>query len=79
MTREDLINAFNAAKDNRLDICIKLTIPGQEECEYIINKFKSLDNKLEYYSKAYDENCVHSMNNQIRMVDAFPIDFYMGE
>jgi len=79
MTRKDLINAFNTAKDNRLDICVKVTIPGQKECEYIVNKLDSLDNKLEYYCKAYDENCVHSMNDKVKIVDAFPIDFYMGE
>jgi hypothetical protein len=42
MTRKDLINAFNTAKDNRLDICVKVTIPGQKECEYIVNKLDRL-------------------------------------
>ncbi len=79
MTREDLIRMFNTAKENKTDIYVAVTIPGQDDIEYIINKNKSLDNKLEYYCKAYDENCVHCMNDRIKIVDAGCIDFYMGE
>ena len=79
MTREELINVFNDAKKSKTDIYVAVTIPGQNDYEYIVNKYKSLDNKLEYYCKAYDENCVYCMNNQIRILDAGCIDFYMGE
>lgn len=75
MTREELKTIFKMAKDSELDICVAVTIPNQEDLEYIINKNSSLNNKLEYYLKAYNENCVHSMNDQIKIVDAFCIDF----
>lgn len=79
MTRQELIKVFKQAKDNKTDIYVAVTIPGQKDVEYIINKYTSLDNKLEYYCKAYDENGIHCMNDQIRIVKAGIIDFYMGE
>ena len=79
MNREDLIKIFEEAKNNNSDIYVAVTIPGQDDVEYIVNKNRSLDNKLQYYCKAYDENCVHCMNNQINIVKAGLIDFYMGE
>lgn len=79
MTREMLKEIFQTAKENKTDIYIAVTIPGQDDVEYIVNKNHSLDNKLDYYCKAYDENCVHSMNDRIKIVDAGCIDFYMGE
>lgn len=79
MTREELKKIFAQAKESKLDVYVAVTIPGQDDVEYIVNKNKSLDNKLEYYCKAYDEDCVHCMNNQIRIVKAGWIDFYMGD
>lgn len=79
MTKEELKNVFKIAKESKLDIYVAVTIPGQEDCEYIVNKYKSLDNKLEYYCKAYDDNCVHCMNSQVRIVKVGVLDFYMGE
>lgn len=79
MSREELKSIFKQAKDNNTDVYVAVTIPGQDDVEYIVNKNRSLDNKLEYYCKAYDENCVHAMNDRIRIVKAGLIDFYMGE
>ena len=79
MNREELRKVFEEAKNNNSDIYVAVTIPGQNDVEYIVNKNHSLDNKLDYYCKAYDENCVHCMNDRIRIVDAGCIDFYMGE
>lgn len=79
MTREELKKIFELAKESKLDVYVAITMPGQDDYEYIINKNKSIDNKLEYYCKAYDEDCVHCMNNQIKIVDAGMINFYMGE
>ena len=79
MNREDLIKIFEEAKNNNSDIYVAVTIPGQDDVEYIVKKNHSLDNKLQYYCKAYDENCVHCRNNQIKIVKAGLIDFYMGE
>lgn len=79
MSREELKAIFQQAKESKLDVYVAVTIPGQDDVEYIVNKNKSLDNKLEYYCKAYDENGVHCMNDRIRMVKVGTIDFYMGE
>ena len=79
MTREELKKVFAKAKENKTDIYIAVTIPGQDDYEYIVNKNRSLDNKLEYYCKAYDDSCVHCMNSQVRIVKAGVLDFYMGE
>ena len=79
MSREELKQIFEQAKASKLGIYVAVTIPGQDDIEYIINKNSSLDNKLDYYCKAYDENCVHCMNDRIRIVKAGMIDFYMGE
>ena len=79
MNREDLIKVFEEAKNNNSDVYVAVTIPGQDDVEYIVNKHKSLDNKFNYYCKAYDENGVHCMNDRIRIVKAGVIDFYIGE
>ena len=79
MTREELKRVFELAKESKSDVYVAVVMPGQDDYEYIINKNKSIDNKLEYYCKAYDENCVHAMNDKIKIVNAGCIDFYIGE
>ena len=66
------------AKANKSDVCVEITIPGQADTEYIVNKNRSIDNKLDYYFQTYDDNLVHKHNEAIRIVNAFAIDFYMG-
>ena len=46
MTKKQLTNIFMEAKRNKCDICVELTIPGQDDTEFIINKNKSIENKL---------------------------------
>lgn len=79
MTRKELDEVFAQAKESKLDVFVAVTIPGQKDLEYIVNKYKSLDNKLAYYHRTYDENGVHSLNDQVRIVKAGMIDFYMGD
>lgn len=76
MNREKLIAVFNLAKESKNDIAVEVTIPGQETTEVIINRHENLDNKLTFYTKAYDENCVHCMNKEVRIVAAYCIDFF---
>lgn len=78
MTKEQLINIFMEAKRNKCDICVELTIPGQNDTEFIVNKNKSIENKLKYYLETYDDELKHSRNNNIRIINAFAIDFYLG-
>lgn len=79
MTREEFINIVAQVKDNKWDLCVAVTIPGQNDVEYIINKHRSIDNKLKYYLKTYDENMTHCMNDRIKIVKAFGVNFYDGE
>ena len=75
MIIDDLIDAFHEAQEDNSDICVEVTIPGQKDTEFIINRNKSLANKLEYYCNTYDENLVHKHNKEIRIVSATPIEF----
>ena len=75
MCIEMLDDIFKEAKEKKCDICVEVTIPGQEETEFIINRNSSLNNKLEYYKKAYDKNCVHIGCNEIKIVSVTAITF----
>lgn len=74
MNKEVFIQAFKNAKELNESICVEVTIPGQEETEYIVNKPSSLDNKLTYYLETYDDNLVHKNNTDIKIVNAFNIN-----
>lgn len=76
MKKENLISIFDTAKLCKNDIAVEVTIPGQETTEVIINRYENLDNKLEFYKKAYDEDCVHCMNKEVRIVDAWCVNFF---
>lgn len=78
MTKKELAIIFMEAKANKNDVCVEVTIPGQEDTEYIVNKNRSIDNKLDYYFQTYDDNLVNKHNEAIRIVNAFAIDFYIG-
>ena len=78
MTKEQLINIFIEAKRKKCDICVELTIPGRNDTEFIVNKNKSIENKLKYYLETYDDELKHCRNNNIRIINAFAIDFYLG-
>ena len=77
MTRKDLEAAFKLAKENKNGICVEIQMPNQKTNEFIINDYSALDVKLEYYLKAYDENLVHSMNDRIKIVNAYPCEYYV--
>ncbi len=72
---EDLEKVFNEAKENKCCICVEVTIPGQDDTELIINKYESLDNKLNYYKNTYNENLIHKKCNDIKIVGATALDF----
>lgn len=76
MKRENLISIFDTAKLTKMDIAVEVTIPGQDTTEVIINRAKNLENKLAFYTKAYDEDCVHCMNKEVRIVDAWCVNFF---
>lgn len=76
MKKENLILIFDTAKRTKMDIAVEVTIPGQETTEVIIDRYENLDNKLEFYKKAYDENCVHCINKDVKIVSAWCVNFF---
>lgn len=59
-----------------MDIAVEITIPGQQTSEVIVNRHENLDNKLEFYKKAYDDDGVHCMNKDVKIIDAWCIYFF---
>ena len=76
MKRENLISIFDTAKLTKSDIAIEVTVPGQKSTEVIVNRYENLDNKLAFYTKAYDENCIHCMNKEVKIVTAWCMNFF---
>ena len=75
LTKEHLIRTFEEAKLNNQSVCVEVTIPGQNDTEYIINKNASIDNKLEYYLNTYNDNLEHKKNNEVKIISVYAIDF----
>lgn len=69
LTKEELKNFFLNMKKEGLDVGIKLKMPNQKEPEIIMNYNSSIDTKLEYYKKTYDDNLVHKNCKDIKIVD----------
>lgn len=76
MKKEELINIFDTALETKMDIAVEITVPGQETSEVIVTRAENLNNKLEFYKKAYDENGVHCMNSEVKIIDARCVDFF---
>lgn len=76
MKRENLISIFDTAKETKMDIAVEVTIPGQATTEVIVNRNENLDNKLAFYTKAYDEDGIHCMNKEVRIVNAWCVNFF---
>ena len=75
MELKTVVENLNKAKIAGLHGFIEVTIPGQNETEFIINKPESITNKIEYYKNTYDESGAHKHCKDIRIIDAGPIEF----
>lgn len=42
MTKKELTIIFMEVETNKSDVCVEVTVPGQEDTEYIVNKNKSI-------------------------------------
>ena len=73
MNREYLIKKANEKKSHGNKLGVEVTIPNQKDTELIINDTDSIDNKVEYYCKAYDENLIHNMNDKIKIVNVLEV------
>jgi hypothetical protein len=78
MNKMELEAIFNDAAEQGLDVCVEITIPGQNQTEYVITKYKNLSNKLNYYMKNYDNELNHNKHKGEKIVDAMPIQFIFG-
>lgn len=76
MNREALINIFDTAIETKMDIAVEVTVPGQITTEVIITRAENLENKLSFYKKAYDEHGVHCMNKEVKIVNAWCVNFF---
>ena len=76
MKKDSLIHIFDTAKETGMDIAVEITIPGQQTSEVIVNRHENLDNKLEFYKKAYDDDGVHCMNKDVKIIDAWCVNFF---
>lgn len=76
MKKENLISVFETAILMKNDIAVEITVPGQKTSEVIVTRAENLENKLEFYKKAYDENGVHCMNKEVKIVNAWCVNFF---
>ncbi len=74
MGYEELKGVAELAKEKDLYFVVEVTIPGQDETEFIANKPSSIDNKLAYYLGVYNEQLEHKMNNQVKIVNCMACD-----
>ena len=77
MTRkEEMEKLFAEAKNKGMDIGVEVTVPGQEETDLIINKNSSIDNKLSYYMRSYDDNLNLNANPEVKIVGFQMMNFF---
>lgn len=77
MTRkEEMEKLFTEAKNKGMDIGVEVTVPGQEETELIINKNSSIDNKLSYYMRSYDDDLNLNANQEVKIVGFQMMNFF---
>lgn len=65
---EDIFN--EALKTHAQSVAVELTIPGQRDTEFIVNRYRSIRNKLNYYKRTYSEDLIHNKVPSIKIVSA---------
>lgn len=65
---EDIFN--EALKEHAQTVAVELTIPGQRDTEFIVNRYRSIRNKLNYYKRTYSEDLIHNKAPSIKIVSA---------
>lgn len=67
----ELENIFNEAlKEHKQTIAVELTIPGQKDTEFVINRYRNFRTKLGYYKRTFSENLVHNKVPSIKIISA---------
>lgn len=78
MTIKELEQVFEECKKEKIALCIAVTLPDRKDAEMIITHPNNLDYKLDYYKNAYTEDLVHKHNADIKIIEAFPVDFVVN-
>ncbi len=78
MIKQNLIDIFEECKKYSLPICVVLRLPDTPADELIINPPDNFEKKLDYYKNVYDENLINKNNSEIRIINAFPIEFFLN-
>lgn len=79
MNKQDLIDAFDECIKYNLPICIVLKLPETPANELIINPPDNFEKKIDYYKNTYDDNLINKNNPEIKILNAFPIEFYLND
>ncbi len=70
-TIKELEEIFNEAlKEHAQSVAVELTIPGQKDTEFIVNRYRSIKNKLNYYKRTYNEDLIHNKVSSIKILSA---------
>ena len=69
MDKQNLVDTFNKAKEQKKDIAIWVTVPTRNKPEIIIVDRHNLQYKLDYYLNAYDEQLKLKTFSEIRILD----------
>lgn len=70
-TMKELEEIFNEAlKEHAQSVAVELTIPGQKDTEFIVNRYRSIKNKLNYYKRTYNESLIHNKVFSIKILSA---------
>lgn len=65
---EDIFN--EALRDHAQTIAVELTIPGQRDTEFVINRYRNIKTKLGYYKRTFSDDLVHNKVPSIKIVSA---------
>jgi len=68
LSRQYLINNFEAAKNHGCYVGVLIEMEGFEKPEVIINSYENFDKKLEYYLATYNENLIHNHAKGIKII-----------
>ncbi len=70
-TMKELEEIFNEAlKEHAQSVAVELTIPGQKDTEFIVNRYRSIKNKLNYYKRTYNKSLIHNKVSSIKILSA---------
>lgn len=74
--KEKMIEVMKKAIEEKKSFITVIKVIGCTEPEIIINPYQNLESKIEYYNKAYNDNCQLIANNEIEIIQYKIFDKY---